>query len=548
MIFHNLVAAALGPACSLHSFSFCHSTLPSLLDASLDELKAGLDAGRFTSVDLVTAYLARIHEVNPVLHAVLEINPDALSIAAELDRTRSSSSNPLHGIPILVKDTIATADKLNTTAGSHALLGAVVPEDSTVIAKLRKAGAIVLGKSNLSQWSGLRSSNATDGWSARGGQTTGAYFEGMDPSGSSSGSAVAASAGLAWAALGVDARGSLVNPAHKNNVVGIRPSLGLASRHLVIPASEGSDAVGPLARTVKDAAYLLQAIVGADAHDALTSASPFGYEAPDFVSACRSDSLKGKRIGVPKGMMQWWLEKSSVHALSAMDKALETLRDAGAIVVEDVELPGARKLTQEKKSAKLASANGVDAAMAAYLEQLQSNPNDIRSMDDIREFTRSYETEEYPHVNTQILDNALESDISPKQREKDEKRLRHLAGEMSIAGALREYRLDAIVMPTAYASYLASAIGYPVVSVPLGKTPVWTPVITNDMGTLNVTAPNQPFGLAFTGEQWTDQKLIGMAYAFEQRTLARQQVVPYVQAKTELKDVVSGETASELEL
>lgn len=541
MLFHNLAAAALGPACSLHNFSFCNDSLPSLLDASLDELKAGLDARRFTSVDLVTAYLARIHEVNPVLHAVLETNPEALSIAAELDRTRSSSSSPLHGIPILVKDTIATADKLNTTAGSHALLGAVVSEDSTVIAKLRKAGAIVLGKSNLSQWSGLRGSNATDGWSARGGQTTGAYFEGMDPSGSSSGSAVGASAGLAWAALGVDARGSLVNPAHKNNVVGIRPSLGLTSRHLVIPASGGSDTVGPLARTVKDAAYLLQAIAGADAHDAATGASPFGYNVPDYVAACRDDGLKGKRIGVPKGMMQWWLEKSSVHALAAMDKALETLKAAGAVVVEDVELHGARKLTQENKSTKLASAHGMATGMSAYLEQLQSNPNNIRSMDDIRKFTRSDDTEEYPHVDTRVLDDALDSDVDPKQREKDEKRLRHLAGEMSIAGALREYRLDAIVMPTAYASFLASAIGYPVVSVPLGRTPDWTPVVTNDLGTLNVTAPNQPFGLAFTGQQWTDQALIGMAYAFEQRTLARQQIAPYVQAKTELKDVLSGE-------
>lgn len=220
--------------------------IPDLFTATIDEVQDGLSCGAFTSVQLTMAYLARIAEVNPILHAVIETNPDALAIAADMDVKRAAGTviGALHGIPILIKDNIATFDKMNTTAGSYALLGAKVPEDSTMAANLRKAGAVILGKANLSQWANYRSSNSTNGWTSRGGQTTGAYYPLEDPSGSSSGSGVGTSIGLAMAALGSETSGSILSPSQRNNLVGIKPTVGLTSRYLVIPISSTQDTVG----------------------------------------------------------------------------------------------------------------------------------------------------------------------------------------------------------------------------------------------------------------------------------------------------------------
>ncbi|CEJ90623.1 hypothetical protein VHEMI06391 [[Torrubiella] hemipterigena] len=539
-----IAAALVALVCPVHHFSFCNSEIPPLVDATLDELRSGLANGRFTSVDLVTAYIHRINEVNDRLHAVNEINPDALSIAAQLDLARRSGKSdigPLHGIPILIKDSIATADKLNTTAGSLALLGSTVAEDSTVVAKLRKAGAIILGKSNLSQWSGIRGSNSTDGWSAYGGQTQGAYFEGMDPAGSSSGSAVAASIGLSWATLGIDTDGSLINPAHKNNIVGIRPTVGLTSRHLVVPVSEHLDTVGPMARTVKDAAYLLQAIAGADRNDKFTSASPYGYNSPDYVAACRTSGLQGKRIGVPKGMQRMWFDKSTIPAFAALSDVLQVLRDAGAEIVEDIELPGVRDLMKEDKTFRELMHGDFVASLPKYLDQLKTNPNHITSAPDLLEFTQHTEHEEYPYHNTESWSNAIEhGDKVSTAWQEAFNRQRHLSGKLGLTGALANHSLDALIMPTFLASKIAYPNGCPVISVPLGKAPAWTPTITNSLHTLNLTSPNQPIGLAFAGSHWSEESLISMAYAFEQRTLRRQQVTPYLAPTIEIKDVQRG--------
>jgi len=254
---------------------FITQPFPKLIDASLEHLRCGLELKLFTSIDLVIAYTARINEVNATLRMVTELNPDAVAIARELDNERilGRVRGPLHGIPILIKNNIATNDRMGNTAGSLALLGATVPEDSTVAAKLRRAGAVILGKTNLSQWANFRSDNTSNGWSAHGGQTVGAYFPGQDPSGSSSGSGVASSLGLALASLGTETDGSIISPSDVNNLVGIKPSVGLTSRFLVIPISEHQDTVGPMARSVKDAAYILSAIAGKDANDNYTSAS-----------------------------------------------------------------------------------------------------------------------------------------------------------------------------------------------------------------------------------------------------------------------------------
>ncbi|KAL8750623.1 MAG: hypothetical protein Q9184_006360, partial [Pyrenodesmia sp. 2 TL-2023] len=225
---------------------------PSLIDVTTEELETGLERGLFTSLDLVNAYTARILEVNSTLNVVTELNPDALRIAAELDAERANGTTrgPLHGMPILIKGNIGTADRMSTTAGSFALLGATLPRDSGIAAKLRAAGVIIVGKTNLSQWANFRSFNSTNGWSAYGDQTFGAYYPQQDPSGSSSGSGVASSLGLALATLGTETSGSIVSPSQVNNVVGIKPTVGLTSRALVIPISERQDTVGPMARTV----------------------------------------------------------------------------------------------------------------------------------------------------------------------------------------------------------------------------------------------------------------------------------------------------------
>jgi amidase len=220
--------------------------LPDLFTATIDDVQDGLSCGTFTSVQLTMAYLARIAEVNPILHAVIETNPDALTIAASLDEQRKAGNviGPLHGVPIIIKDNIATFDKMNTTAGSFSLLGAKVTQDSTMAAKLREAGVIILGKANLSQWANYRSSNSTNGWTSRGGQTTGAYYPMQDPSGSSSGSAVSSSIGLAMAALGSETSGSIISPSSRNSLAGVKPTVGLTSRFLVIPISSTQDTVG----------------------------------------------------------------------------------------------------------------------------------------------------------------------------------------------------------------------------------------------------------------------------------------------------------------
>jgi len=229
--------------CTVHEVAGCY---PDLLEVGAEELVAGLESGAWTSVELTKAYILRIKETNPVLRAVTEINPDALSIAAALDVERANGTirSALHGIPMLIKNNIATNDQMNNTAGSYSLLGAKVPRDATVASKLRKAGVVLLGKSNLSQWANFRSSNSSNGWSAHGGQVTGAYYPNMDPSGSSSGSGVSSSIGLAFAALGTETDGSIVSPSSANNVVGIKPTVGLTSRSLVIPISEHQDTVG----------------------------------------------------------------------------------------------------------------------------------------------------------------------------------------------------------------------------------------------------------------------------------------------------------------
>ncbi|KAK2590834.1 hypothetical protein QQS21_011471 [Conoideocrella luteorostrata] len=546
MFLSGLLSALLLQVACFVELSACFDTpdseFPSLADATLDELRAGLDSGNFTSVDLVRAYLARIGEVNAILHAVNEINPHAISIAsAKVGELQSGHAlpSPLHGIPILLKDNIATDDELNNTAGSYALLGAKPKEDSTVAAKLRKAGAIILGKTNLSQWAGMRGANASNGWSAYGGQTMGAYFPNQDPSGSSSGSAVASSIGLAWASLGTETYGSIVDPSHINNVVGIKPTIGLTSRYLVIPVSEHQDSVGPIARTVKDAAFLLTAIAGLDPKDNYTSASPHGEQPPNYVLACKKDGLQGKRLGVPKNILDFPRDPTADPAFDVFDETLDILRAAGAEIVEDIYLPGIKPLVDNEWAGRVTGQDFL-TDLPRYLANLRLNPNDITNVAQLREFSRKFPAEGYPDRTTDIWDDVIErgyNNTSPDWWSNYTTEF-YYASALGLPGALKNYSLDAMVMPTVYASLLAAIAGTPVISVPLGRAPDDTPFRKNKYGTMNMSGPNQPFGLGFAGDYFDEESLIEMAYAFEQLTVMRMRILPYIKPTTELGAVV----------
>lgn len=510
---------------------------PQLLDATLDELQQGLDSHRFTSVDLTKAYLARIREVNEQLHAVNEINPDALEIAAQLDQSRADGNlGPLHGIPVLIKDNIATDDKMNNTAGSYALLGAKVPEDSTIAAKLRKAGAIILGKANLSQWANYRSLNTSSGWTAIGGQAIGPYFPGQDPSGSSSGSGVSSAIGLAWACLGSETAGSIVSPAEENNLVGIKPSVGLTSRYLVIPISQHQDTVGPMARTVKDAAHLLTAIAGKDKNDNYTADIPFD-KIPDYVGACKTTGLKGKRIGVPGDL----IKNSGYPAplLTKFREAIRILKANGATVDERVVMPGLDYV--DKPNGVVLGVDFVSDLPNLYLSKLTSNPNNINSVKDLLAYTQKDPREDYPERDTGLWEQGLDygyDNTSPQFQEQYQAQVQY-GGQEGLNGALKNGSFDALFMPADIAAGVASYLGNPIITVPSGVYPEDTPVTLNSFGNLNATAPNRPFGFAFTGVRFSEESLIGMAYAFEQKTLVRKTIHPIVVPKTELKDVVA---------
>jgi amidase len=446
---------------------------------------------------------------------------------------------------VLIKNNIATADEMNNTAGSWSLIGAKVPRDATVAAKLRKAGAVILGKTNLSQWANYRSSNSSNGWSAQGGQTYGAYYPGQDPSGSSSGSGVSTSIGLAFGTLGTETDGSIISPSEVNNIVGIKPTVGLTSRSLVIPISEHQDTVGPMARTVKDAAYILQAIAGPDQYDNYTSAIPWAMNttnatAPDYVSACRLNALEGKRIGVPRNAIGT-SSNSTAPIYAAFEAALDVLRAAGAIVVEGTNYTAWDQYL-ESNAEGIVLDGDFAPNLANYLAQLTYNPNDVKTLEDVRNFTQSFPAEAYPDRNTAQFDSSIAQSQNFSNTDAQfwaayQKDL-YLGGEGGLLGALSTYNLDAVVVPSSYASGISAIIGGPVVTVPLGAFPPNTTVIKTRRGDLNYTAPNIPFGISFAGDLWSEESLIGFAYAFEQRTMVRKTIKPYIQPSIEIDNVI----------
>ncbi|KAK5171790.1 uncharacterized protein LTR77_003426 [Saxophila tyrrhenica] len=510
---------------------------PSLVDVDLEELVTGLESGLFTSVDLVNAYEQRILEVNSTLHVVTELNPDARAIAKQADALRGNGTilSPLHGIPILIKNNIATDDLMNNTAGSFALLGAKVPRDSTIAAKLRKAGAIILGKTNLSQWANFRSFNSSNGWSAYGGQTFGAYYPGQDPSGSSSGSGVSSSIGLALAALGSETSGSILSPADVNNLVGIKPTVGLVSRYLVIPISEHQDTVGPMARSVKDAAYVLQAIAGEDKNDNYTSAIPGPI--PDYVSACDYSAFSGARIGVARNVLDIWGRYTDKPVIDAFNSAVQQIEGAGATIV-DANFTAFEQWQSDGNGTLVLNADFLTNA-ATYFSELSVNPNGIENVADLQQFTHDFPAEKWPKRDTLQWKTALKqfNNTSPKFWPAYQANLFY-GGEGGILGALKRTNTSAVLLPTQLSPSIPALVGSPVVTVPMGFYPSnWT-VAMNEFGNLVSTGPNLPFGLSFMGPKFSEADLIGYAYAYEQRTMHRNQISPYLVPNIEIANVV----------
>ncbi|KAG4444124.1 hypothetical protein IFR05_000353 [Cadophora sp. M221] len=455
-------------------------TYPSLADTTIDTLAEGLARNDFTSVDLQKS------------------TPDALLIASMLDYERAvgNTRGSLHGIPLLLKDNIATFD-----TGSWALVGAKVSHDATVVEKLRLAGAIILGKTSLSEWADWRSLNSNNGWSARNGQVSDPYFRNEDPWGSSSGSGVASTLGLALASVGTETDGSIISPASFKNLVGIKPTVGLTSRHLVIPVREHQDTIGPLARNVKDAAYILQAIAGVDPRDNYTSAIP-GHKAPDYLTAYKTSRLSGRRIGIPRNVISLLADDTTGPMMNAFEDAVKVMKRAGAIIVEDTDFPTATEFWDSPLSTRILNADFV-VNLRTYLTSL-------------------------PTRDTGLWDGALSNWNNTDPRFWPAyQQLLYYGEEGGLLGAIKRHALDAVVLPANFAPDWAAAAGSPIVTVPMGSYPAGVSVTKDSWGMVE-SAPNIP-----------EVTLIGTAYAFEQRTMARNKVRPYLSPRIDLMDVVS---------
>ncbi|TFK31318.1 amidase signature enzyme [Crucibulum laeve] len=533
-------------SCAIAGVASEQLTLPDLYEASIVELQHGLDARHFTSVDLVKAYFARIKEVNlngPSLRAVLEMNPSALAQAAALDLERKTKGKRsiLHGIPILLKDNIATvaSEGMNTTAGSFSLLNSIVPADASVVTRLRKGGAIILGKANLSEFAHVRG-NIPNGWSGRGGQATSAYYPNANPCGSSSGSGIATSIGLTAVALGTETDGSITCPSAWNNVVGIKPTLGLTSRAGVIPASAHQDSVGPMARTVADAAAVLNVIAGKDLDDNFTLAQP--SVVPDFTKALDERSLKGKRIGVPRHIyLDDDITGGDPSIKSAFEDALRTIRALGATVIDPADVPSASDLLNTNEIFVVET--DMKIQLNQYFKSLVTNPSGVRSLADLIKFNDDHPDLEKPtgYEDQSTFEEAEATDgfnsiyFAALASNKD------VGATRGLDAAFREHKLDAIVLPVIGIVSVASALaGYPIVTVPLGFYPDNTTAVPDGPQTL-FPAPGLPFGLSFLGTAYSEFQLISFAYAYEQRTQIRLQRKAFAAAVpiTQLIDVIN---------
>jgi amidase len=486
-----------------------------LEEATIADFQQRMQSGALTSRALTQAYLDRIALLDrqgPALHSVLETNPEALAIADALDRERRDKGvrGPFHGIPVLVKDNVGTADRMTTTAGSLALAGSIPARDSFVAQRLREAGAVLLGKTNLSEWANIRSEHSTSGWSARGGQCRNPYVLDRNPCGSSSGSGAAVSANLCAVAVGTETDGSIVCPSNANGLVGIKPTLGLVSRSGIIPIAHSQDTAGPMARSVRDAATLLSALAGVDSSDAATAASQ-SQARVDYTAALDPRGLRGARIGVHRKAFGFLPAVDRV-----MEEALAVLKREGATVVDPTDIPHVGEYDDSELTVLLYE---LKADLNAYLASLGPGAP-VKSLADVIAFNEAHRTEEMPYFGQELFLKAQEkgalTDIAYLDALQKNRRLSRAEG---IDAVMDNHRLDAIVAPTGSPAWVTDLVNG-------DHTPGGSSSPAAVAGYPNVTVPaglvfGLPVGISFIGRAWSESVLIRLAYAFEQATHVR---------------------------
>jgi amidase len=487
-----------------------------LEEATAVQLQQWMTSGRYTAHQIADLYLRRIEAIDrqgPALRSVIELNPDALSIADALDAERRTKGarGPLHGIPILIKDNIDTADKMTTTAGSLALEGSIAAKDAFVVQRLRAAGVVILGRTNLSEWANFRSTHSTSGWSGRGGQVRNPYALDRNPCGSSSGTGAAIAANLSAIGVGTETDGSIVCPSGTNGLVGIKPTLGLVSRSGIIPIAHSQDTAGPMARTVADAAALLNAMKGVDPADPATKAST-RYASRDYSSNLDAAALKGARIGVAR---RHYFGYSDVTD-RLIDRAIADMKAQGAVIIDPANIPTASKMDACENEVLLYE---FKTDLNKYLAALGPTAR-VHSLSDLIAFNTREAAREMPFFGQELFLSAQKkgSLATPAYRAALAK-CRALARAQGIDLVMRQHRLDALVAPTGGPAWTtdlvngdhftgasstpAAVAGYPSITVPAGN------------------AFGLPVGMSFIGTAWTEPKLIALAYAYEQATKHR---------------------------
>lgn len=486
-----------------------------LEELTISDLQQGLVSGKYTSKSLVRKYLERIKDVDksgPAVNSVIEVNTEAEAIAETLDRERKSKGarGPLHGIPILIKDNIDTADRMMTTAGSLALLNSHATRDAFIVERLRHAGAVILGKTNLSEWANFRSTHSSSGWSARGGQTKNPYALDRNPCGSSSGSGVATAANLCAASIGTETDGSIVCPSSANSLVGIKPTLGLVSRSGIIPIAHSQDTAGPMTRTVADGAILLGALTGVDARDSATRASQ-GKSFADYTQFLNKDALRGARLGVARKFFGF-----NDRVDQQLNALIVEMKNLGAIVIDPAEIPTTGKFDDSELEVLLYE---FKADLNKYLAG-RAPATQVRSLKQLIEFNEKNREREMPYFGQELFIRAeAKGPLTSKEYRAALQKNHRLSRTQGIDFVMRRHRLDALLAPTGGPAWptdwlngdhfsggysTASAVaGYPHITVPAGYV------------------FGMPFGLSFFGSAYSEPKLIGLAYAFEQATKVR---------------------------
>ena len=486
-----------------------------LEEVTIAELQRGMQSGKYSARAIAEKYLERIEETDkrgPAINSVIEINPEAIEIADALDKERKAKGlrSPLHGIPVLVKDNIDTADRMATTAGSLALEGSRPPKDAFIAGRLREAGAVILGKTNLSEWANFRSTHSTSGWSGRGGQTRNPYVLDRNPCGSSSGSGAAVAASLAAVAVGTETDGSIVCPSSANSIVGIKPTLGLVSRSGIIPIAHSQDTAGPMARTVTDAAVLLGALTGIDSRDPVTEQSR-GKSFADYTKFLDPAGLRGARIGVARKFFGF---SEKVDRL--MQTAIDEMKRQGAVIIDPADVATAGKFDDSEFEVLLYE---FKADLNSYLASLGAQSR-VKSLKEIIEFNEKNKEKEMPYFGQEIFIRAeAKGPLTSKAYKAALAKNLRLSRAEGIDAVMLKHNLDALVAPTggppwptdlingdhfAGASSTPAAVaGYPNINVPAGYI------------------FGLPVGISFFGRAYSEPTLIKLAYAFEQATSLR---------------------------